>query len=146
MQATVLKTNRQIELISDPAQVEAAENGDLKIGDKNVLVVKGGCTASVTGEVYLAFARNLDSQGKPFVFSRRFRSLAHEDPVWRRPKKVSAVEFEQFLGNWFCFAEKVTNSDGPALILTDKLPKFFCALMMQSRYAAQFAEDFRWID
>jgi len=146
MQATIRKTSQQIEAISDPSQVAAAEEGDLKIGDRKVLVVEGGCTASVTGEVYLAFARNLDSQGKPFVFSLRFKGLGHEDPVWRRPKKVSGPEFEQYLANWFCFAEKVTNADGPALILTDKLPKFFAALMMQGRYAAQFAEDFTWID
>ena len=56
MQATIRKTNRQIEVISDPAQVAAAEEGDLKIGEKKVLITKGGCTASVTGEVYLAFA------------------------------------------------------------------------------------------
>src|SRR5260221_10353115 len=148
MQATIVKTQQkiQLEIISDPKQITAAENGELLVGKKPVLITKGADTMAVCCQIYTRFSKELDSQGQAFVFSRKHRSLAHSDPVWRSRSKVTGPQFEQYLSNYFQFSEKVSNVNGEALLLVDKPGKFFSALAMQPRFTAKFVDLFEIVD
>ena len=147
MQAKVQKTKQEIRFISDPKQIALAEAGELKVGKKAVLVIKGLHTETMLGQVFMRFRNETDSLGKPFEFSRKYRFLAHSDPIWHNRTKVTGLQFEDYLSRWFQFCEKVTNAaTGETLILVDKLPKFFSALAAQSRYIGKYAEMWDFTD
>jgi hypothetical protein len=148
MKANVHRTIQKIpiEVISDPKQVAAAETGELTHQGKSVLITKGGDTLKVCEQIYLRFSKEKDALGKPFVFSRRARGLAHSCPVFHNRVKVSGQQFEEYLARYFQFAEKVTTPAGDTLILTDKPGKFFSALMMQTRFMGTFLELFEMVD
>jgi hypothetical protein len=146
MKANVKLTSRKVEIIDDIEQVAAAECGELTVEGKPVLVVKGANTEAVCFQIYYRFSKELDSEGQAFVFSRKYRSLAHTDPVWHSRSKVTGPQFEAYLASYFQFAEKVTSVNGEALILTDKLPTFFSALMMQGRFSGKFVDLFEIVN
>jgi hypothetical protein len=147
MQAKVQKTKQEIQFISDPKQIAAAEAGELKVGKKTVLIIKGLHTETMLGQVFMRFLNETDSVGKPFEFSRKFRFLAHSDPVFHNRTKVTSAQFEEYLSQYFQFAEKVTNAaTGETLLLVDKLPKFFSALASQSRYIGKYAQMWELTD
>jgi hypothetical protein len=146
MKAVIQKTSQEVQFINDPRQVAAAETDELMVGKKPILITKGGDIMQVCCQIYVRFSKEKDSMGNPFTFSRKFRSLAHTSPVWHSREKVSGSQFEQYLTDYFQFAERVTNNNGPALILTDTLPKFFSALVMQTRFTAKFVELFEIVD
>jgi hypothetical protein len=146
MKAIIHRTKQEIEIINDPKHVLAAETGELTVEGKPVLITKGGDVMAVCQQIYLRFSRELDSLGKPFVFSRKAKGLAHSDPVWHNRAKVTGPQFEQYLATYFQFAEKISSPSGEALILTDKLPKFFSALIMQGRFSGNFLGLFQFTD
>ena len=142
MKAFVKLRTQKVQIIDDPKQVLAAEEGNLEVGKKTVLVTKGGDIMAVCCQIYVRFSKEKDLMGNPFTFSRKFRSLAHTSPVWHSREKVSGSQFEEYLTSWFQFAEKTSNVNGEALILVDKLPKFFSALVQQTRFTAKFVDLF----
>jgi hypothetical protein len=148
MKANVHKTIQKIslEVISDPKQVAAAETGELTHKGKPVLIVKGGDTLKVCEQIYQRFAQEKDSLGKPFVFSRKARGLAHSCPIFHNQIRISGQQFETYLADYFQLAEKVTTPAGVTLILIDKPGKFFSALMMQTRFMGKFLELFEMVD
>jgi hypothetical protein len=145
MKVNVKLTVQKVQVIDNPKEVIAAEAGELYIGKKPVLIVKGGDTEQIAAIVYLRLNREKDSAGNRFVFSLKCRGLAHTDPIWGQRKKMSGPEFESYLADYFVFAEKVANANGPALILTERLPKFFSALMNQPRYTSKHVELFEMV-
>jgi hypothetical protein len=146
MKAIIHKTTKEIEIINDPRQVAAAEAGELTVGKRTVLITKGGDIMVVCQQVYSKFSKEKDSLGKPFVFSRKAKGLAHSDPVWHNRTKVTGPQFEEYVLGWFQPVDKITCPSGDALILANKLPKFFSALMMQGRFSGKFLELFEMVD
>jgi hypothetical protein len=147
MEATVQTLRQQISVISNKDEVRAAINGELMLGQKKVLCVKGGNTASMIGQIYSEFARHQDSAGNPFYFSRRLRGLVHTDPIWNSVRKVDGSALADYLLKWFIPVEKVTNNDGDCLVIVDKLSTFFPALVLQSRNITNSIRDLLdWID
>jgi hypothetical protein len=148
MKANVVSTVQKIplEVISDPKQVAAAETGELFVGTKPVLIVRNGNTETMAAQVYQRFAKEVDTEGAPFEFSRKLKGLSHTDPLWKSRKRVSSSEMEEYIASFFQFAEKVSSPAGEVLILTDRLPKFFTALIQKGRYIGRYVDLFRFVD
>jgi hypothetical protein len=148
MIANVVSTIQKIpvQVISDPRQLVAAEAGELSVKGKPVLIVKNGNTETVIAQIYMRFAKEVDTEGKPFEFSRKFRGLTDTDPIWKSRKKVSGSEFEAYILSWFQPVEKISTPNGEALVLLSKLPIYFTALIQQGRYMGRFVELFKFVD
>jgi hypothetical protein len=148
MKAKVTSTIQKIplQIINDPKQLVAAETGELTVKGKPVLIVKNGNTDSVVAQIYMRFANTVDTEGKPFEFSRKFRGLTDTDPIWKSRKKVSGSEFEAYILGWFQPVEKISTPDGEALVLLSKLPIYFTALIQQGRFVGRFVELFQFVD
>jgi hypothetical protein len=123
--ATVSKTRQEIEIIKDPQGVTLAVNGRLDHNGRRLLVVRGGPDSCLTiSQVYHRFSLEKDDTGAPFRVSRKLRGLTHIDPVWKSVKRITGKEFLAYLARWFCPAQMVANSDGPALMLLDEVPHY----------------------
>jgi hypothetical protein len=134
-QATVVTTRQEIKVVRDPKEVTLAVNGHLDYNGKRLLVVRGSPDSCATiSQVYARFAHEKDDTGAAFRVSVRLHGLTHIDPTWKTVQRISGKAFLDYVGRWFCGAQMVTNSDGPALIILDEIPPLFGAQAQQGRY------------
>ena len=145
-QATIAVARKTLQIINDPEQVQWGLNGHLWHEGKQILVVKGGDTTGICGQVYFRFARETDSDGKPFTLSIKLHGLCHSDPIWHSRARITGELMLAYLNKFFCPCQLVTNSNGQALLLMDEIPKLFGAMIQQPRYLKIFANLFEAID
>lgn len=147
MQADIVTNVKGIQAITNKEQVEAAKYENLTVGDKPVLIARGGDTAQTCGIIYREFSRREDRTGNRFRFSKSKRGIVEVDPVWGNDVKVTPTKMETYIKEWFCLVELVpTRALGEVLILVDELPKMATALWQQSRYAGLYAPMFELTD
>jgi hypothetical protein len=129
-----ISTNKQrVTAITAADEIKLAMDGLLDVNGRRLLVTRGAPAQQMVGYVYIEFARRLDSNGVPFQFSLQRRSLVETDSVFKQVVKLSPKRMENFLAEWFQFAELVSAGGRPVLILTDKLPSSDAHLLTPSQ-------------
>jgi hypothetical protein len=145
MQADIKTVTKTMKIIDNKEQIESAMKGELIVYGKHLLVTKGNNTGEVVRQIFTRFSKEKDAAGKNFVMSTFRHGICHTD-TWNRTARISAAQFEEYLNKFFCYAEKINNSNGDALVLTDKLPKFAVSLYMQGRWMNhELADLFTWV-
>jgi hypothetical protein len=100
----------------------------------------------VAAQIYMRFAKEVDTEGNAFEFSRKFKGLSHTCSLWKSRKKVTGPELENYILSFFQPVEKIGNPNGEALVLLDRLPTFFTALISEGRFVGKFVELFKFVD
>jgi hypothetical protein len=157
-EANVRNATTTIHII-EGEQVKEADT--LTIGNRKLLIVKGGNSQLLVARVLREFSTRPDRSGHPFTMSRSLRGLCHRDP-YNVSVRISATQLEEYyLNEWYVYCELVHSAPPQScnspplknsgqqqyLKILDKLPSFTAALVAQSRFVNQdLANLFQVID
>lgn len=143
-EAKLHKNKQGVVAITGPQVQEVKEGGVLTVNGLPLLLVRGGDTENLAGEIFRGFANHTDETGGNFTFSRKLRGVCCKDPLWGNLRRVTIPEIEAYVKKWFVLAELVSSGGTEAIVIVDTLPRMAIALLTQDRFVKFAADILPW--